>query len=311
MTKQGWAFLSGCAAILLAAMLGLAGVGTADETQVPGEVSVAETRTAEDVAASEEAAYRTTCNKVTLIGDSTSEGLVSAEYLPNPDKLIDAQFARVGAPTANLEVSGARSIYERFEGLPNAEEVAQSWRDQGFEGCWVLALGTNEAANVSAGSTIGYDERIDSMMAVAGDDPVLWVNVKSIVPDGPYAATNMESWDEALVEACDRYPNMRVYDWASDVKDEWFVEDGIHFTSQGYAARGRLIADALVSAFPASQTDYMTGNSDNCLFVPDAKAIDEATADNLKGAKGADAGALDPGTATTPETTTVDPAVVP
>ncbi len=310
MTRKGWAFVSACAAILVAALLGLAGVGTADESEVPGDISVAETRTAEGVEASEDAANRTICKSVTHIGDSTSEGLVSAEYLPNPDKLIDAQYARVGAPVANLEVSGARSIYERFEGQPNAQEVAASWREMGFNGCWVLAMGTNEAANVSAGSTVGYDERIDSMMAVAGDDPVLWVNVKSVVNDGgPYDAANMESWDEALVRACDRYPNMRVYDWASDVKDEWFIDDGIHFTSQGYAARGRLIADALVSAFPASQPDYNTGNSDNCLFVPDAAAIDAATAGNLKGGgKGAaDDGAVAP-EATTPETT-VDPAV--
>ena len=48
----------------------------------------------------------------------------------------------------------------------------------------------------------------------------------------------MQDWDKALLDACDRYPNMRIYDWASDVKDNWFIDDGIHFTSQGYAERG-------------------------------------------------------------------------
>jgi len=43
---------------------------------------------------------------------------------------------------------------------------------------------------------------------------------------------------------------MRVYDWASDVRDDWFIEDGIHFTSPGYAARAQLIALALAHAFP-------------------------------------------------------------
>ena len=60
----------------------------------------------------------------------------------------------------------------------------------------------------------------------------------------------MEAWDEALLEACDRYPHMRIYDWAADVRDPWFIPDGIHFTSEGYAERGRLIADALLEAFP-------------------------------------------------------------
>ena len=115
----------------------------------------------------------------------------------------------------------------------------------------MLALGTNEAANVAAGSNVGYDERIDTMMDAVDGDPVLWVNVKTLVGNGPYAENNMRSWNRALLAACDKYPNMRVYDWASDVQDKWFVEDGIHFTTPGYAARSRLIAGALLEAFPA------------------------------------------------------------
>jgi lysophospholipase L1-like esterase len=42
------------------------------------------------------------------------------------------------------------------------------------------------------------------------------------------------------------------------VRDGWFIDDGIHFTSQGYAARGRLIADALAKAFPASGLGPLT-----------------------------------------------------
>ena len=64
---------------------------------------------------------------------------------------------------------------------------------------------------------------------------------------------------EALVQACPRYPNMRVYDWASVVKDKWFIPDGIHYTSAGYAARGRLIARALAQAFPASGETSSSG----------------------------------------------------
>jgi hypothetical protein len=150
-----------------------------------------------------------------------------------------------------MEVQGARSIEERFEGEPNAQEVAAAWKAEGFEGCWVLALGTNEAADVAAGSTIGLRERIEKMMAIIGDEPVLWVNVRSLVPPGdPYSKGGMVEWDEELVRACARYPNMRVYDWASDVKTDWFIEDGIHFTSPGYAARAELIAQALAHAFP-------------------------------------------------------------
>ena len=89
------------------------------------------------------------------------------------------------------------------------------------------------------------------MMSAIGDQPVMWVNVKSLVASGPYAESNMQRWDAALVAACARYPNMRVFDWADVAKDSWFIPDGIHYYSPGYAARAELIADALAESFPA------------------------------------------------------------
>lgn len=43
-------------------------------------------------------------------------------------------------------------------------------------------------------------------------------------------------------------------------QDGWFVSDGIHYTSAGYAARAGLIAHALARAFPA------TGPGTGCLI---------------------------------------------
>jgi hypothetical protein len=249
LSRRAWAGAAAVAAVLVAALAGLAGVGVGPDTSKtgPGNIRVSQTIVAERTNTD---ADSTSCDSVVHIGDSTSEGLVSEQYLPNPKRRISAQYARVGATTQHLEISGARSIYERFEGLANANDVALSWKQQHFDGCWVLALGTNEAANVAAGSKISLDKRIDIMMKTIGDEPVMWVNVKSLVPNGPYAAANMQLWNAALLRACTRYPNMRVYDWAAEVQDDWFIDDGIHFTSDGYAARGKLIARALLAAFP-------------------------------------------------------------
>jgi hypothetical protein len=109
------------------------------------------------------------------------------------------------------------------------------------------------------GSQVGLTERIEQMMSVAGKQPVLWVNTKSLLESGPYSEANMELWNSALEQACDRYPNMRIYDWASAVNDSWFIDDGTHYTSEGYAQRARLSADALVRAFPASGTKGGSG----------------------------------------------------
>ena len=277
-TRPGWALIATTGAILVMALAGFAGAGQGpSQKNAPGNIEVAETSTSKPLTSNPN---RTTCRGVVHIGDSTSEGLVSTEYLPNPNQLIAAQYGKVGATTQHLEVSGARSIYETFEGQPNAFDVASAWLNMGFKGCWVFALGTNEAANVSAGSTVGYDERIDSMMSVAGDGPVMWVNVRSLLTSGPYAEVNMANWDKALLRACDRYPHMRIYDWASDVKQVWFIDDGIHFTTPGYAARGRLIAHALLDAFPDEGGKIEDTDRSTCLVHPDPTLPKKVTKKN-------------------------------
>jgi peptidoglycan/LPS O-acetylase OafA/YrhL/lysophospholipase L1-like esterase len=193
---------------------------------------------------------RSECRAVVHIGDSTSDGLISPDYLPNPHKRIGAQYARVGVTRFIPEISGGTSVVETATGGPNADQVAQQLVRNGYRGCWVLALGTNDTADVAIGSNTGRATRISEMMTVIGRQPVLWVNVKSLVASGPYAESDMQLWDAALLQACARYPNMRVYDWAAAVKNRWFISDGVHFTSPGYAARAHLIAKALAAAFP-------------------------------------------------------------
>jgi hypothetical protein len=60
----------------------------------------------------------------------------------------------------------------------------------------------------------------------------------------------MESWNRALVEACSRHANMRVYDWASEVQDEWYLPDEIHPNGPGAKERASRFAKALAIAFP-------------------------------------------------------------
>ena len=89
------------------------------------------------------------------------------------------------------------------------------------------------------------------MMSVIGDDPVLWVDVKTLVGDGAWSDPHMQAWNLALASATARYPNLQVYDWASVVRDDWFQRDRIHYTATGSTERARLIAEALAAAYPA------------------------------------------------------------
>ncbi len=185
------------------------------------------------------------------IGDSTSVGLISASYLPDKADRIDAQYARVGATDQRLEISGARSIVETLPGQVNARDTAAKLKAEGFDGCWVFALGTTDTANVAVGSNTTRRDRIDSMMAVADGGPVMWVKVKTLVRNGAWSNPNMELWNQELQAALARYPNLKLYDWPSVVQDPWFASDRIHYTSSGYAERARLIADALATTYPA------------------------------------------------------------
>jgi GDSL-like Lipase/Acylhydrolase family len=194
----------------------------------------------------------TSCRSIVHIGDSTSDGLISADYLPDPRQRLGDQYARRGVRTVHWEISGGRSVVETLEGQANAYTVAQRQIRAGYHGCWVLALGTNDTADLAVGSTVGLSTRIAEMMKEIGGQPVMWVNTISLLDSGPYSEADMQAWNQALLRACPRYPNMRVYDWAAVARRRWFIDDGIHYTSAGYAARSRLIAQALAEAFPAA-----------------------------------------------------------
>jgi hypothetical protein len=237
--------------VVLVCTLGLAGV-------VPGVTGgavatpVASDRSQLVAAVAPAVPLRTSCKEVAHLGDSTSDGLVSSDFLPDAAQRIPAQYARVGVSRSVMEVVGANSIVETLPGDENGYEIAQGLVAQGYRGCWVIALGTNDTADVYVGSNVGLATRIQRMMSVIGHEPVLWVNVKTLLSSGPYAETNMQLWDNALLAACPAYPNMRVFNWAQIANPDWFTTDGIHYTSTGSAVRSAAIADALATGFPAT-----------------------------------------------------------
>lgn len=197
---------------------------------------------------------RTSCHSVVYIGDSTSDGEASAEFVPQASLRAPAQLAKVGVKTTHMQVSGARSIHEIFEGIPNGAMVARQEVSSGYHGCWILALGTNDAADVAAGSTFGLKTRINQMMSIIGKQPVMWVNVITLPGTPPYyGESGMKQWDNDLLAACSRYPMMRVFNWAAVAKPQWFIPDHIHYTPAGYIQRTKAIAHALVKAFPQGQ----------------------------------------------------------
>jgi peptidoglycan/LPS O-acetylase OafA/YrhL len=201
----------------------------------------------------------TSCTSVAHLGDSTSDGLVSSDYLPDPASRIQARYESVGVQTVYTDIVGARSIVETLPGTTNGLEAAQNLVSHGFHGCWVIALGTNDTADVAVGSNVQLATRISEMMQITQGQPVMWVNVVSLLSSGPYSEADMQKWNDTLSQACTRYPNMRVFNWAALPAQNWFISDGIHYTSAGYYERSLYFADGLAMAFP------QTGASHGCL----------------------------------------------
>jgi len=105
---------------------------------------------------------------------------------------------------------------------------------------------------VAVGSEVGRVQRVQQMMKLIGNQPVMWVEVVSLLSSGPYSEQNMQAWNAALKQVAPQYPNMRIYNWPAVAQKSWFINDGIHYTSLGYEKRGIAIADALAENFPAS-----------------------------------------------------------
>jgi lysophospholipase L1-like esterase len=185
--------------------------------------------------------------------------MISPSYLPNPAQRLTAQYQDVGVQQVRTNVVGANSVVETLPGDVNGYDAARNMVAQGYRGCWVIALGTNDTADVAIGSGTGRMARVQEMMAAAHGQPVVWVDLISTLSGGPYSEPNMQLWNATLRQACARYPNMRIFDWASLAQPGWFISDGIHYTSAGYAIRGQQIAEGLAKAFPAK------GHSTGCL----------------------------------------------
>jgi lysophospholipase L1-like esterase len=172
--------------------------------------------------------YEPVAGRVVVVGDSLTVG--AEENL--------RELADLHGFTMDLSAQNGRQIPAGVEELrrldaPSADLV-------------MIALGTNDAAQPDFDRQVAAT-LIDEAMAAAGDAPVLWMNVwrDPRTPAGAKAA----EFNEALVAAQGRHPNLTALDWASYVDDnpEIIAADGIHHTWEGYVARSRWMRDEIVS----------------------------------------------------------------
>ena len=180
------------------------------------------------------------CTSVAHIGDSLTAYTVE----PLAQAYEDAGYE------IRIDAYGGRAVLERLPEDPaTGKQAALNIVRSGFDGCWVVALGTNDTANVAAGANHTRGDSIDAMMEAI--DPskaahVMWVNTFTEKSSGYWKNANMVLWNEALVEAQTRWPNLWIFDWATQAATGVApFTDGIHHTEAGYAVRNPAIVQAL------------------------------------------------------------------
>ena len=178
--------------------------------------------------------------------------LWESQYVDGEVNTMGARYRSVGVERWIDDNSGGRSVRERVaDGQTNALEVADAIRRSGFRGCWVIMIGSNDAANIAAGSNLGAEDRILQMLFVIGGDPVVWVDAATTRSETAYRNENLRGWNETLYRIAAGRDNVQVLRWSALVRPEWFVDDGIHMGTEGRIWRAAFTAAALVEYFPA------------------------------------------------------------
>ncbi len=152
-----------------------------------------------------------------VVGDSLAVGSMNywAEAFNSRGCALSFVDARGGRPTS--------------EGVQVIEDLAQ--RGQ-LPDLLVVALGTNDSVDPRT-----FGPRVQRIMALAGNRPVVWVNI-----DKPWVEYTLNA---ALELGSLLYPNLWVYDWngVADRFPNLRLADGIHLTDGGYRLRAALIAN--------------------------------------------------------------------
>jgi len=181
--------------------------------------------------------YTPRCTSIAHVGDSTTV------------ESYDQQIAAYSELFDDVVVDGGggRAVLQTLAADPHTGVgAAEAIRATGFNGCWVVAMGTNDAANIAAGANYSRERVIDSMMASIDPNastPVAWVEVFTTKTSGYWQNSNMAAWNDALWSATDRWPNLQILLWSSHAAahTDW-ISDGIHHTSQGRVERANWIA---------------------------------------------------------------------
>lgn len=202
------------------------------------------------------AATKTRCHQIIHLGDSTSLAMFTDVGVLNPEDNAEKVYLSTGAEKVTNSSFGARATNQGFKEYPAGNDSLRQILAEGImdDSCFVIALGTNDAANMNVYGGTDYDTHIRTTMDIIGPKfPVLWITTV-VNPQGAprwYDKEVMDAWNAELYRQQKHYPNMWVYPWDKDVLPEWFLTgDGVHYNPIGNTERSHRFAQAVINAWP-------------------------------------------------------------
>lgn len=186
---------------------------------------------------------------ITWIGDSLT---VLRNLGPGAEKVLNEKFPGVDYGSsfgdANSYVQSGRFVSDDDSNLPSGFTILERIISEGkLRSCLVFALGGNGGYVDLFGNDLGY---VDKLMNLVGSDTKVVILTSKMISPHYYANDISDFYpnsNELLKQKAEEYSNLTIGDWASEVKDEYYVYDGVHYNETGQDAYFDFIKSVLPS----------------------------------------------------------------
>jgi|GEM_PF-3255020 lysophospholipase L1-like esterase len=170
------------------------------------------------------------CDTVAHIGDSTTVGLGS---------MLGRAYDAAGWSAHVVDAGVGRSVFRALRGDVTGLAAVDRIKAAGFRGCWVVALGINDIANIDAGDNRTPEETVARVLDRIGPAPVLWLTIHL-----PRHVATTARFNAAIAGD----GRALVFDWGAEVAANpgYLASDKIHFTFEGSRQLAKRVAEESV-----------------------------------------------------------------
>ena len=170
-----------------------------------------------------------TGDQITWIGDSLS-ALAGEELMNEMFSGVDYGETYNGT-SINDYIRSGKSINTNAGG-PSALDILENIKNKGkLRPYLVFAVGANYPQ-----WDLQSKEDIDKFLRLVGDETQVLILTSKAISPHDMAGGGYDNNNTKLKELGDSHSNITIADWASEVKDDYYIDDGVHYNSNGYKA---------------------------------------------------------------------------